>query len=255
MGFPQTFEWKLMQMFNWNNVSVRRKPYTVFYIRNLLRPAFYRELAETFPVLSRFRYREKLGNKYLLTESEGESYYGFVRTCPAWQEFYTEIKSVNFREQVLAFLRSHISDEMPGGEVADSFESRFEFSALPTNGGSQRPHTDNPSKVVTLVLSLMKEGEWSADWGGGTSICTPKDWSLYSNYANHYLDFDEVDVIDTFPFVPNAGVMFVKTPVSWHCVTPINLADHTRIRKTVAISLYHADEARAGRADLSSVTA
>jgi hypothetical protein len=248
-------EKKMMQMFNWNNVSVRDEPYPVFYIRDLLQPEFYCELAETFPALSQFRYREKLGNKYLLTESEGELYFGFVNSYPAWQRFYTEIKSSNFRGQVLAFLRSYMGEGIASNDTVDSFSSRFEFSALPTNGGSQRPHTDNPSKAVTLVLSLMKEGEWPADCGGGTSICMPKDRSLYSNYFNHYLDFDDVEVIDTLPFVPNAGVMFVKTPISWHCVTPIHLADETCIRKTVAISLYHADEAGAGNGHSSQLPA
>jgi hypothetical protein len=234
-----------MRMFNWDNVSVRHEPFTVFYIRDLLRPPFYRELAETFPLLSDFRYRETLGNKYLLTELEGEPYYDFVNACPPWQKFHAEIKSIDFREQVLSFLRSNTNEEMKDGASAESFTCRFEFSVLPTNGGSQRPHTDSPRKVVTLVLSLMKEGEWDPGWGGGTSICTPKDNALRSNFSNKYLDFDDVEVIDTLPFLPNAGVMFVKTAVSWHCVKPINLPNDAPIlplRKTVAISLYHGEE-------------
>ncbi|HVQ40458.1 MAG TPA: hypothetical protein VMS31_23150 [Pyrinomonadaceae bacterium] len=218
---------------------MRHEPFTVFYIRNLLQPSFYRELAETFPALSDFRYRENLGNKFLLTEAEGKAYYDFVSANATWQKFHAEIKSLSFREQLLTFLRSHLSEPIQDGESAGRFTSRFEFSALPTNGGSQRPHTDSPRKIVTLVLSLMKEGEWSTDWGGGTSICTPKDSKLHSNYSNQYLDFEDVKVIDTFPFVANACVMFVKTAVSWHCVTPITLPDNSPIRKTVAISLYH----------------
>ena len=231
-----------MQMFNWDNVSIRHQPYTVFYIRDLVHPQFYSSLAETFPLLSRFRYRETLGNKYLLTELEGQPYYDFVDAHPQWREFYNEIKSIGFREQVLSFVRSHMNGSLTDDRVADSFTSRFEFSALPTNGGSQRPHTDSPRKVVTLVLSLMKEGEWNPNWGGGTSICRPKDETLHSNYSNQYLDFDDVEVIDTFPFIPNGCVMFVKTDVSWHCVTPINLPDSSAMRKTVAISLYNKDE-------------
>ena len=231
-----------MQMFNWDNVSIRHQPYTVFYIRDLVHPQFYSSLAETFPLLSRFRYRETLGNKYLLTELEGQPYYDFVDAHPQWREFYDEIKSIDFREQVLSFVRSHTNGSSTDDRAADSFTSRFEFSALPTNGGSQRPHTDSPRKVITLVLSLMKEGEWNPNWGGGTSICRPKDETLHSNYSNQYLDFDDVEVIDTLPFIPNGCVMFVKTDVSWHCVTPINLPDSSAMRKTVAISLYNKDE-------------
>ncbi|MBC8031795.1 MAG: hypothetical protein H7Z16_17055 [Pyrinomonadaceae bacterium] len=232
-----------MRIFNWENVSVRHEPFTVFYIRDLLWPPFYRELAETFPLLSDFRHRETLGNKYLLTEAEGERYYDFVNAYPPWRRFHAEIKSIDFKEQVLSFLRSNTTEGLRDSDSAGGFTSQFEFSVLPTNGGSQRPHTDSPRKVVTLVLSLMKEGEWNPDWGGGTSICTPKDNALRSNYSNQYLDFADVEVIDTFPFMPNAGVMFVKTDVSWHCVTPITLPDQTLIRKTVAISLYHGEEA------------
>ena len=231
-------------MFNLDNVAIRHEPFTVFYVRDLIRPPFYRELAETFPPRALFRYRESLGNKYLLTESESESYYSFIESSPPWKKFYTEIKSPGFKKQVLYFLRSHnIAPEIQDREAANNFTVQFEFSALPTNGGSQRPHTDSPRKVVTLVLSLMKEGEWDAAWGGGTTICTPKDKTLYFNYANNYLDFDEVEIIDTLPFVSNACVIFVKTAVSWHCVTPINLPRDSPLRKTVAISLYHSDQA------------
>lgn len=230
-----------MQIFNWDNVSVRHEPYTVFYIRNLVDQRLYNRLADTFPLLSQFRHRETLGNKYLLTEAEGEAYYDFINGNPQWQEFYNEIKSADFREQVLLFLRSQTKQSLTGNRPADDFVSRFEFSALPTNGGSQRPHTDSPRKVVTLVLSVMKEGEWDPNWGGGTSICTPRDESLRSNYSNQYLDFDDVEVIDTFPFVPNGCVMFVKTAVSWHCVPPISAPGNGVLRKTVAISLFNKD--------------
>ena len=227
-------------MFNWTNVSVRAEPFPVFYIRDLLPASMYCQLADTFPLLSLFRYRDNLGNKYLLTEAEGDAYFDFVATHTAWQQLYNEIKSNDFQSQVISFLRSHLGNalnDFPGG-----LTSRFEFSALPTDGGSQRPHTDSPRKVVSIVLSLMREGEWDQDWGGGTSLCRPKDQTMHSNYSNQYLDFCDVEVIDTLPFVPNAGVMFAKTDVSWHCVTPIKLSGKTAMRKTVAISLYHEDE-------------
>lgn len=232
----------LCQMFNLDNVTIRPEPFTVFCFRNVLQPAFYRQLADSFPPISLFSFRTNLGNKYLLTESEGDAYYDFIKSSPPWRKFYEAVKSNDFKTRLLGFLNSHDvgGATQPGAPASgNDFTVHFEFSALPTNGGSQRPHTDNPEKVVTLVLSLMKEGEWSPDWRGGTSICKPKDESRYLNYANKYLDFDEVEIVDDLPFAPNAGVMFVKTSVSWHCVTPINLPPAAPARKTVAISLYH----------------
>ena len=227
-------------MFNLENVTIRHEPFTVFYFRDLLQRAFYRQLADSFPAISLFSFRTNLGNKYLLTEAEGDVYHDFIESSPPWRKFYEEIKSSDFKSQILFFLSSHKgASGTRSGPAASDFTVRFEFSALPTNGGSQRPHTDNPEKVVTLVLSLMKEGEWGADWRGGTSICRPKDESRYFNYANEYLDFDDVEIVEDLPFAPNAGVMFVKTSVSWHCVTPLNLPPAAPARKSVAISLYH----------------
>jgi hypothetical protein len=230
-----------MQIFNWDNASIRNEPFTVFYIRDLVEPKLYDELADSFPDLSLFRYRDTLGNKYLLTEAEGQTYFDFVNARPQWRRFYEEIKGQNFINQVLHFLRSHMNGHASASRFSECLTSRFEFSALPTTGGSQRPHTDSPQKVVTLVLSLMKVGEWDPNWGGGTSICLPKDQLLRSNYSNRYLEFDDVDVIDTLPFTTNGCVMFVKSDISWHCVMPINLSDGRTIRKTVAISLFNKD--------------
>jgi hypothetical protein len=232
-------------MFNLDNVTVRTEPFTAFYLRGLLPPDFYEQLAHSFPPLARFSFRANLGNKYLLTESEGDAYFEFVESSPPWRKFYDEIKSDDFKQQVLSFLNSNGIDAVGNGASVNDLTARFEFSALPTNGGSQRPHTDNPEKLVTLILSLMKAGEWDPRWGGGTSICRPKDETLYFNYANDYLDFADVEIVDAFPFEPNAGVVFVKTPVSWHCVQPLNVAEASPLRKTVAISLFRETNAAA----------
>lgn len=236
-------------MFKLDNVTVRTEPFTAFYIRELLPPDFYEQLADSFPPLSLFSFRANLGNKYLLTESEGHAYFEFVESSSPWRKFYEEIKSDDFKQQVLGFLNSNGIDSVANDLLVNDLTARFEFSALPTNGGSQRPHTDNPEKLVTLVVSLMKAGEWDPRWGGGTSICRPKDETLYFNYANDYLDFADVEIVDAFPFEPNAGVVFVKTPVSWHCVAPLNVAAASPLRKTVAISLFRDTNAAALRDD------
>lgn len=233
-------------MFKFDNVTVRTEPFTAFYIRDLLPPGFYEELADSFPPISLFSFRANLGNKYLLTESAGNAYFDFIESAPPWRKFYERVKSDDFKREVLGFLNAHGVDS-GNGESVNDFIARFEFSALPTNGGSQRPHTDNPEKLMTLVLCLMKEGEWNPRWGGGTSICRPKDETLHFNYANDYLNFADVEIVDAFPFEPNAGVMFVKTPVSWHCVAPLNLPPAPPLRKTVAVSLFRESNAAGAR--------
>ena len=39
-------------------------------------------------------------------------------------------------------------------DVFRSLEARFEFSALPADGGNIVPHTDAPTKIVTMVVSM-----------------------------------------------------------------------------------------------------
>jgi len=48
-----------------------------------------------------------------------------------------------------------------GKMAAGHLTSRFEFSALKGEGGSHLPHTDAPRKVISLVLSMMRDGEWA----------------------------------------------------------------------------------------------
>ena len=96
--------------------------------------------------------------------------------------------------------------------------SRFEFSSMPVTGGNIRPHTDHPSKVVTMVIPILRQNEWNEDYGGGTSVVWPKDRTSSYNLTNTYLDFDEVDCVRTYPFEPNQCLVFVKTYNS--CLPP-----------------------------------
>ena len=99
------------------------------------------------------------------------------------------------------------------------------------------PHTDDPNKLITLVVSIMQLGEWKPEWGGGTEICLPKNRSLIFNQQNRHLDFDEVDVIKQFPFVPNQCVLFIKTYNSWHQVSPLQAGKDGPMRKTLTINI------------------
>jgi len=115
--------------------------------------------------------------------------------------------------------------------------SRFEFSWLPANGGELKPHTDLPSKLVTLVLSMRPRDDqhWQAEWGGGTDVLRLKDASNQPP-DDYKAPLDLFDLVETFPYVANQCVIFVKTNNSWHSVGPLTgPADH--YRTTVTINL------------------
>ena len=114
--------------------------------------------------------------------------------------------------------------------------TRFEFSMLKGDGGYLLPHTDSPSKVITLVLTICKKNEWNLSYGGGTDINEPLDKRKYFNYLNEQLKFEEVKVLKTVEFEPNQIMLFIKTFNSLHSVSPIKAPENT-LRRTLTINI------------------
>ena len=241
---------------NFSDAQVDYQPYPIVYLPNFLDRQTYLAMAESYPDLDTFKFTKNIGNKYSLSEvNNAPAYYDFLKKNPEWMEFYTFVKSPAFIRQTAEFLeQSHIDLRLGKFHYVKSvgyrrrdplrrilntkvLRSRFEFSAMPADGGSIIPHTDAPAKLVTLVLSFVKDGEWNAgDWGGWTSVVTPKDPTRVYNWHNKYMPFDEIDVLKTFPFVPNQCILFVKTYNSWHSVQPMT-GPAGRLRKTLTINI------------------
>lgn len=245
--------------FRYDRLSLRYEPFPIGIARPLMDEGLYRELVEAFPPREQFASLAKVGDKLSLSEKFGaEQFRTLVRSHPLWREFHAYIKSRAFIDGVLAALRERgvdlgfdlrssptrrlgkrIADAVRGGSRTDSLElrSRFEFSMLPARGGHVIPHSDGVSKIVTLVVSMLREGEWDPSWGGGTDINRPKDPARIFNRLNRQLSFDEMEVLDTFPFEPNQAVVFVKTFNSWHSVRPMTAPDRDILRRTLTINI------------------
>ena len=100
------------------------------------------------------------------------------------------------------------------------------------------PHTDTPKKIITLVVSMVRNGEWDPTYGGGTEVVFPKDPTRSYNFAGDFNPkFDEVETLSTYDFNPNQAVVFVKTFNSWHAVRPMTVADETIFRRTLTINI------------------
>lgn len=243
-------------MFNLHNAQFDYEPYPICFIPEILEPSLYQELAESYPSRSLFNFSRNIGVKYSLSEiNNREKYHQFLSQNPVWQRFYEVVKSREFVEQIAGFLKDHHIDlKMDGFKYTRSLKyrrrgpvrrmlntqvirSRFEFSAMPAEGGGIWPHTDAPTKLATLVMSFVRDGEWDeAAWGGGTSVVAPKDRSRIYNYHNRYMEFDETEVLKTYPFAPNQCLLFVKTYNSWHSVLPMT-GPESALRKTLTINI------------------
>jgi hypothetical protein len=231
----------------------------------VLPPDLYRELAESYPPIDAFRYMPELGKKYSLSElNNRDQYLAFLRSNPTWTRLYNEVKSERFVAAVIDALAQARIDLGLRGRVRlvnDAWaarrqavkaaldclrlgaprrvplKTRFEFSMLPADGGTIRPHTDAPNKLITLVVSCMKDGEWNPAFGGGTAVLRPNDAKATYNQMNKYLDFPEVSEVKTFPFTTNQCVVFVKTFNSLHAVYPMTGSGSPLMRKTLTINI------------------
>jgi len=79
------------------------------------------------------------------------------------------------------------------------------------------PHTDSPSKVVSVLFYLPVNGS-RPDLG--TTLYTPKDPNFVCKGGPHY-DAAAFDQITTIPYRPNTMLAFPKTTTCFHGVEPV----------------------------------
>jgi hypothetical protein len=245
-------------MLNYNMVNMRYEPYPLAVLRPALDPGLYNELADNFPDerlfggLPKFPYKLSLSEKW-----EPDNYRRFLRENRPWREFHAWVKSDDFIHRTVEFLtENHV--ELPLGEAFESgsqrlrryfksikrghlpsrgmrLRSRFEFSSLRADGGRVEPHTDAARKVITLVLTMIKDGEWDTAYGGGLDINRATDNRYSFNWQNRMVPWDKLEIVDTVPFVPNQCTVFVKTHNSLHSVREMTQKGSKALRKSVTI--------------------
>jgi hypothetical protein len=245
--------------FSYEHLKFRYEPFPIGFAKPLMEPGLYRELLANYPPVELFQNIPKLGSKYSLSERFNACQYKtWIRSQPLWRELHRWLKSPEFIRGVMSTLEAHHIElgygigETAGkvflrklkalarGRLSDCsprLGARFEFSMLPADGGHILPHTDAPSKIVTLIVSIVDEGEWDPAFGGGTDVNRPKDVRLGFNQLNRQGRFEDMEVLDTFEFTPNQAVIFVKTFNSWHSVRPMKGVASPAMRKTLTINI------------------
>lgn len=249
-------------MLCFDNAEFRYEPYPIGVAKGVLAADHYAQLVAAFPEVSMMRRLHGNTDKLSLSEKNHPvKYAGFVRSNPLWREFHAYVKRRGFIGDILKMLRSRHIDlklsaavtTVPGAwaRIAASLlrfklpydltrlNARFEFSIVHGDGGSLKPHTDTPNKLITLVISMVGENEWPLEYGGGTDVNRALDVKNTYNHANRSLEFSDVEVLHTYPFEPNQCVIFVKTFNSLHSVRPIHSPPHV-LRKSLTINIERA---------------
>src|SRR5262249_22832834 len=154
----------------------------------------------------------------------------FIAGNPVWNRFHSWLKSDAFIRQTVDFLVANNIDlqlkhcfESPLTRMGKRLRqgrfptpgprlrSRFEFSVLKADGGEVAAHPDTPKKIITLVLSMIRDGEWEPRFGGNLDINRPTDSAYAFNWKNRIVPWDKLEIVETIPFVANQCMIFVKT--------------------------------------------
>jgi hypothetical protein len=234
-------------------------PFPIGVLSDAIDEQKYSRMVDAFPPRELFQHKKELGNKFSLSElNHPDKYFAFIKGNPVWLEFYEYIKSENFIKSIIRTLNENnlklgldkVAVRQRTSSVAKKalsgiekmfdrkpfLSSRFEFSMINGHGGYLLPHTDSPTKVITLVLTICKPNEWNRAWGGGTAINKPIDDKKYFNYLNEQLKLSEVTTLKTVEFEPNQVMLFIKTFNSFHSVDELRGPDNS-LRRSLTINI------------------
>ncbi len=251
---------KTRVMFTFEHATFRYQPYPIGLVKPILAPDLYQDFLDAFPPREMFEHIPRFGSKYSLSEKFNRRlYHDYVAKTPLWRDFKRWIKSRSFIDSVDEMLKRHDIDvgmqkRWPTGmrrvrqvvrdmaharapRLGKQLGARFEFSMLPADGGWVLPHTDNPTKIITLIVSMAREGEWDPSYGGGTDVNRTSNPRFMFNRQNCEVPFDDVEVVDTYPFEPNQCVVFIKTFNSLHSVRRMTVTGSEVMRRTLTINI------------------
>jgi hypothetical protein len=245
-------------LLTFENAQMRYEPYPLAIVRPAMEASLYSELVDNFPDIALFGKLHKHDYKNSLSEKfNPKQYHEFLKTNRPWREFYAWVKSDEFITAILSFLKSRNIDigvDACFAPLRERIEAnikrigqgywprprpqlrpRFEFSVLKADGGEVAPHTDAPKKIVTLVVTMLKEGEWDPSFGGGLDINRTNDDAYKFNWQNRMVPWDKVEVVESVPFVPNQCMIFIKTFNSLHSVRRMTQTGSKALRRSLTI--------------------
>jgi len=211
------------------NAPLREYPFPHILVRDVFEPALYRRMVENLlpPALMRpIKEERSVGkgysdDRYVFTLSRDK-----VGALPQpygafWDELTHWLLDAPFAVTLFnkfgTFIHQRFGDPQPGFyNEALLVDDRVNYSL--------GPHSDTPSKVLTLLFYLPADDSHPHL---GTSIYAPRDPSFRCPGGPHY-PFELFDRIVTMPYLPNTLFAFFKNDNSFHGVEPVRDRDYRR---------------------------
>lgn len=213
---------------------ITHDPFFIYSVEHFLPQLFFEELCGTFPDRSWFAHVTKSNKQRLNSEHDPVRFRDFIEQSPVWKEFTGILQSHAFLTELYSLTRPYMrqargigypqswffNDTTIGTDfLSQTIVPNFEFSRL-EQGAYLPVHTDAPEKMVSTIFYLGDEN-WKPEYGGGTAFYRPKDARLNHNWFNRKVDTDKLELFYESSFTPNTLLMFIKSPNSYHGVTPI----------------------------------
>lgn len=208
--------------------GVHQLPFAHAFVRDVFPQPYYEEMQHYFPDPDRLVTNGQAGRgNQLRARFVFELKADYLSTLQGPQkEFWSDLSGWILGDS----LRASILDKF-SGTVEARFgrrdQSEYWSDAVLVEDHSTHsigPHTDHPRKAVTLLFYLPGDDSQAHL---GTSIYVPKDADFRCSGLAHH-SCDRFNCVSTFPFVPNALVMFAKTDNSFHGIEPIDDASCRR---------------------------
>lgn len=197
----------------------RVRPYPWLALPGLITEPGYRELLANLPPQKlferKFGYRRRAGqaphDRYSL------EYTPDAPVPQPWQEFIAELRSEEYRRQIMRIFRC-------GRPVF-----RFHWHYTPS-GCSVSPHCDARREYGSQLFYFNAADDWRPEWGGGTLILDD----------GGRLSCDSAPVLEDFagieeaPSIGNQSTLIRRTDHAWHAVRPISCPED-RLRRVFIV--------------------
>lgn len=228
------------------------KPYPYGYFNNILDVDFYKSLCNEFPekndlkvVEDKKEYNINKFNKLSLT-SDDKEFNSIIRNKPSFLGLYNYLDSENFILAISDILLKNNIDLRLNYYFRKFFlrkrkyNTLFEFSSIPCDGGFILPHTDAPKKIMTFIIPIIKDEDREIEKFEkiGTTILEMSDSKNSFNYYNKTIRYEDTVEKKYVSFSQNNMLMFIKTYNSLHSVGPIKpLNSLIKFRNSITFSI------------------
>jgi hypothetical protein len=246
---------------------LKSKEYYLFQINDFLTEQFYKDFKSNFPLFS----SKELSKEIFLNQRNGkfafnsdmEIYHNLLKKNIHMQELHKTVMSQEFLDHFYKILKKKFINskrvkffdlikvlKKPVLDDPVSWKKFFlqkiritlEYSYI-LNDGKIVPHTDNPTKLLSLMLYFPdNDADITKERALGTVFWSSKiknyhNIHQFGDLETKFIENKENNIFKKLPFLGKNLYGFIKNESSWHSVDPVKM-DSQYVRKSININFH-----------------